>query len=171
MPAPPAQSSGQPNAYVLACDRARRFVDAQREIDLLRGVSRNAGEAAFASLMAGGGARLPTGGSPTPPPFATDAFERSVAATLIVRNGQLPLADRRELVRQAARLGLSRFDANLLMARVEHYARTAAPRPRRLRRRWPIRSRLLTAALVLVGLLILQGGLVLLWTLLLARGS
>lgn len=142
-----------------------------------RRLEENAEQAAFPSLM-----RRPVIASvvspedaptpsPTPPPALTEAFEHLVARTLGEREGlRLDVSARKRLVRQAAALGLSRFDANLLMARVEHYAGTSRATAAE-GTQWDARhatprftwSRLAWWGLTGLALLLLQGGLVMLW--------
>lgn len=65
---------------------------------------------------------------------------------------RLPIRDRERLISRALRLGLNRFEANLLIAAVQHRARNARSEAEvaahRHRRRWSLGT-LITAALAL----------------------
>ena len=56
------------------------------------------------------------------PPAAVRGFARAVADRL--NDGSLRWDDRRDLVARAARLGIDRFEANLIIAGVQHAAGT-----------------------------------------------
>ena len=125
----PADSCESANLYTRQLARHRRALLARREIEQLSHLARSAPEAAFASLMrnprpanadSGAAAGSLPARPPTPPPAATAAFEQAVATALQHRR-RLDFTQRMSLRRHAAGLGLSRFDANLLIARVEHY--------------------------------------------------
>jgi hypothetical protein len=65
---------------------------------------------------------------------------------------RLPIRDRERLIRRALHLGLNRFEANLLIATVQHRARESASANQtsfaQKRRRWNVGS-LLMAALII----------------------
>ena len=163
---PPADAPhGTPgNAYARELEQRRRAMAAMRATDLTLGLHRNAAAAAFASLMRAPpteAGRAPPA-APTPPPAVTRAFEQAVTERLRRgRNGLAGLgyADRAALVRRAGALGLSRFDAHLLIARVLHYhQQTGGAAGAAVRRR---RSRAWAWAVLVV--FALQGLLALLW--------
>lgn len=52
------------------------------------------------------------------PAAIVHGFAEAVADALVA--GVLPYADRQRLLRRAARLGIGRFDANLIIASVQH---------------------------------------------------
>lgn len=61
----------------------------------------------------------------TVPPAIVRGYANAVADSLVA--GVLPYADRDRLLRRAARLGIGRFDANLIIASVQH--RSSDDRP------------------------------------------
>jgi len=61
------------------------------------------------------------------PPAIVRGFAEAVADSL--QAGVLPYADRQRLLRRAARLGIGRFDANLIIASVQHRGPQANTRP------------------------------------------
>ncbi len=55
------------------------------------------------------------------PPAVIRGYSAAIAACIV--NGSIPLTDRQRLVRRGVRLGLTRFEANLVIAAVQHRAR------------------------------------------------
>src|SRR5690606_25727995 len=115
-----------PNLYTRQLARDQRAHQALLEAERRRHLLRNAQQAAFDSLMRGNPGQVAGGTgfapSPTPPPALTEAFERLVAGSLAQGGGRIDVATRQRLAAQAEAMGLTRFDANLLMARVGYYA-------------------------------------------------
>ncbi len=158
--------------------RRQRIQDVARQAETVVGLRRNAEEAAFGSLMRSGTAPAPRRDSAemplfTPPATVTEGFEQAVAQRLFPtgRGGfSLATQDREALIHEARRLGISRFDATLLIARVQHYQSRGwegeGAGPPRHRRRWGLFW--LVAILVLLGV---QGMLLVLWLRLLAGAN
>lgn len=120
------QATG-PNLYTEQLARHQRARQALLHTEHRRHLLHNAEQAAFMSLMRAPGAFSSAGvaSSPTPPPALTESFERLVTGALEDRpGGRLDFSIRNSLAGKAVAMGLTRFDANLLIARVEHYAGT-----------------------------------------------
>lgn len=166
------------NLYTQQLARHAQARQAALESERRHHLLRNAQQAAFVSLMRGKGfsvyGTLPTAAPPaattppTPPPALTESFERLVAGALAEHaGGRLDFAARHRLADQAEAMGLTRFDANLLIARVGYYAgagrSAAAARGTGTGSRKRPPKRIYRWATIVLSLLLLQTALVLLW--------